>query len=94
MFLKNIFLCPLGVSNGVILCTKEVFVSRKGFATLHQGEDGEFIRSLKKTHGFQILSRPVIVSTRRFDKTSYLRLAWHWLTITQAERKQKYSVVR
>lgn len=91
MWLKNNFYCWLGVSNGIILCRQDLF---DGFPLVQQGEDGLFVRRLKKKVGFSLLSCLVVVSTRRYEQEGYFAVARRWLTMTAAKRKKKYSVVR
>ena len=95
MSIKNNLLCPFGVSNAVIFCSKDDFVSQKGFnKDLKKGEDGDFIRRLKKEGKFILLEAPVISSTRRFDKKGYLRTMLYWLKEYFNPSDGEYEVVR
>src|SRR3989338_7300026 len=79
MLIKNYLLCPFGVSNGIIFCSKETFDKFKGFRNVKQMEDGFFIRAVKKKEGFKILKTPVINSTRRFDEIGYVKIWIYWI---------------
>ena len=95
MSLKNNILCPLGVSNGIIFCKKKDFFKYGGFnEKLKKGEDGHFVRLLKKKGRFIILKDPVISSTRRFDSKGYLKTFGYWLREYFNPSNDDYEVIR
>lgn len=94
-FLKNYLVCPFGVSNGLIFCTKETFTKFKGFnEKLKKGEDGDFVRKIKAASKFMIVNEYVINSTRRFDKKGYLAMGIYWLKEAVKPSEEHYEVVR
>ncbi|MBI2148750.1 glycosyltransferase [Candidatus Woesearchaeota archaeon] len=95
MFLKNNFVSPFGVSNGVIFCTKKTFDKFNGFnSNLKKGEDGEFVRKIKKHSKFIILDDYVISSTRRFDQKGYIKIGLYWLKEYIKPTNKDYEVIR
>lgn len=95
MFLKNHLVCPFGVSNGIIFCTKEVFNNFKGFNNnLKKKEDGDFVRRIKKQSRFLIMNDYVISSTRRFDNRGYISIGLYWLKEYLKPSEEHYEVIR
>ncbi len=94
MWLKNKISTPLGVSNGIIFCRKEVFDKTVGFPIIKKGEDGKFVRSLLKNSKFFIAQNYVISSTRRFDKKGYLAVMIYWVKEWIKPSKEDYEIIR
>ena len=95
MFLKNNFLCPFGVSNGIIFCNKKEFFKSGGFnGSLKKGEDGDFVRRIKKECSFAMLDDYVISSTRRFDKIGYIRTGIYWIKEFLMPGDENYEIIR
>ena len=95
MFLKNYLISPLGVSNGIIFCTKKLYTKFNGFNNgLKKREDGDFIRRIKKQGNFIILDNYVVSSTRRFDKKGYLSLWVYWLKEYIKPSDDHYEIIR
>ncbi len=94
MTLKNYLICPLGVSNGIIFCTKENFEKYNGFPDVNKREDGFFVRELKKEGKFYISDKYVISSTRRFDKKGYIGVLFYWIKEIIKKRDEPYEIVR
>ncbi|HIH25535.1 glycosyltransferase [Candidatus Woesearchaeota archaeon] len=95
MSLKNNILCPFGVSNGIIFCKKNDFFKYNGFnEKLKKGEDGHFVRLLKKKGRFIILKNHVISSTRRFDSKGYIRTFGYWLREYFNPSNDDYEIIR
>ncbi len=95
MGVKNKLICPLGVSNGIIFCSKETFHDFKGFnPKLKKGEDGDFVRRIKKQRRFIILQTPVISSTRRFENKGYLRIGVYWIKEYLKPSNKDYELIR
>ena len=91
---KNYLVSPFGVSNGIIFCSKDLFIKAGGFGDVKKGEDGNLVRKLKKDHRFVILKNPVINSTRRFDQKGYLGVWLYWLKETIKPTDKDYEVIR
>ncbi len=95
MGLKNRVMCPLGVSNGIIFCSKETFHDFKGFnPKLKKGEDGDFVRKIKKQRKFIILQTPIISSTRRFEKKGYVKIGLYWIKEYLKPSNKDYELIR
>ena len=93
--LKNIFVTPFGVSNGIIFCTKNTFIKYKGFDYLLQkAEDGTFIRKIKRRGKFLVLNDYVTSSVRRFEKLGYISVLLYWTKEFILTSKNKYPVIR
>ncbi len=95
MFLKNHLICPFGVSNGMIFCTKKIFLKFNGFNKyFKKKEDGDFVRRIRKHSGFIILDDYVISSTRRFDKKGYIKIGLYWVKEYFKPSNEDYEVIR
>jgi glycosyltransferase involved in cell wall biosynthesis len=92
--LKNKLLCPFGVSNGIIFCTKNIFKKYGGFPHIKKGEDGMFLRKIKRDNGFIMLNNYVLSSTRRYDKKGYIRIWFYWLKEKLIPSDDEYEPIR
>ena len=94
MWLKNKISTPIGVSNGIIFCRKEIFEKAGMFPNVKKGEDGKLIRKLIKNNKFFIAQNYVISSTRRFDKKGYLAVMMYWIKEWIKQSEEDYDVIR
>ncbi len=94
MWLKNYFLCPFGVSNGIIFCTKKTFEEFGRFPEVKKREDGLLLRKIKKAGKFKILKEPVKSSMRRFEKIGYVGVAKYWVKEALKPSDQEYPLIR
>jgi rSAM/selenodomain-associated transferase 2 len=69
---KNMF---VGGGDQTLFITKEAFEEHGGFDTKYViMEDFEFTKRLRKTNKFTILKSKVIISARKYEKNSYVRV--------------------
>jgi len=94
MALKNHFVCPFGVTNGIVFCKKDTFFENKGFPHIKKREEGIFVRDLKKRGKFYISRYYVINSTRRFDKKGYVKVIGYWIKEALKPSNEDYEVIR
>ena len=94
MSFKNTFVCPFGVSNGIVFCTKETFQKYGEYAAVKKQEDGFFVRKVKREGKFVVIKRPVISSMRRFEKLGYLGVGKYWLKESLKPSNEDYPVIR
>src|SRR3989338_3899471 len=94
MSFKNTFICPFGVSNGIVFCTKETFEKYGEYAAVKKQEDGFFVRKVKKEGNFIVIKTPVISSMRRFEKLGYLGVGRYWLKESVKPSNEDYPVIR
>lgn len=94
-FLKNNFVCPFGVSNGIVFCDRKTFDMIGGFdESLSKREDGKFVRTIKKNGMFILLNEKVINSTRRFDKFGYFGVIKYWIKEALKPTQKEYEIIR
>ena len=95
MWVKNRLICPFGVSNGILFCSREVFNKYGPFnEKLPKREEGIFLRDVKKHGRFVIIKEPVVSSMRRFDKKGYIYIAYYWIKEAFKPTEEEYEVVR
>ncbi|MBI5392020.1 glycosyltransferase [Candidatus Woesearchaeota archaeon] len=95
MHFKKNFLSPFGVTNGLIFVSKQYFQAVQGFGDFQKGEDGDFVRRLKRAgKQFVVLREPVLTSMRRMDRKGYLGVWWYWLKHPFTQGKKPYEVIR
>lgn len=95
MGLKNALLCPLGVTNGILFTSKENFQAVQGFGAVQKGEDGDFVRKLKKQgKAFVVLKEPVVTSMRRMEQKGYFGVWGYWLKYAFTRDDAPYEVIR
>ncbi len=95
MTLKNHLLCPLGVSNGILFCTKKTFDEYGGYnPLLKKREEGDFLRKIKSSGNFIILKNKVISSTRRFDQLGYSKVISYWIGEALKPSDKDYPLIR
>lgn len=95
MGLKNKIMCPLGVSNGILFCSKKTFEKYGPFnENMQKREEGALLRTIKKNGRFIILNEPVITSMRRFDQKGYFAIFKYWIKEVIKPTKNEYEVVR
>ncbi len=95
MGLKNVLMCPFGVSNGIIFTPKKLFTAVGGFGAFQKGEDGHFIRKVKKSGTkFVLLSTPVLNSMRRIEQKGYFGVWTYWIQHPFTKGEQPYEVIR
>ena len=94
-FLKNKILCPFGVSNGIVFCTKETYDSVNGFnEDVFKREDGIFVRTIMSKGKFVILDSYVVNSVRRFESKGYFGMSVYWIWEALKPSKKEYEIVR
>lgn len=94
MSLKNTLLCPFGVSNGIVFCTKNTFEKYGTYPQLKKREEGVLIRTIKREGEFVMLDKPVINSMRRFEKLGYTTVFAYWIKEALKPSDEDYPVVR
>lgn len=95
MWLKNRLLCPFGVSNGILFCSRDVFNKYGPFnEKIKKREEGAFLRTVKRHGRFVIIKEPVVSSMRRFEKKGYIYIAYYWIKEAINPSEEEYEVVR
>jgi len=91
--IKNIFCQTFGVSNGIIFCTRKTFFAFDMFP-LMKGEDGSFIRKVRREGKYLVLNAYVISSVRRYEQKGYFAIWWFWLKEYFRPSPDVYEAVR
>lgn len=95
MWLKNRLLCPFGISNGILFCSRDVFNKYGPFnEKMKKREEGAFLRTVKRHGRFVIIKEPVVSSMRRFEKKGYLYIAHYWIKEAIKPNEEEYEVIR
>lgn len=91
---KNMFVCPMGVSNGILFIKRLTFGVYGGFdESLEKCEEGVLVRNVKKHGSFIILDAHVVNSTRRFENKGYFNNICYWIS-NIFNSKKPYEFVR
>lgn len=94
MAAKNL-LAFFSVSNGIIICHRELFEKVGGFDTsLDYGEDGDFIRKCKKFAEFKVAPAEVRTSMRRYRTWGILPMVNFCIDHYIFRKNKKYAAVR
>lgn len=95
MALKNKLLCPFGVSNGILFCSRANFDKYGPFnEKMQKREEGALLRTIKKNGRFIILEEPVVSSMRRFDNKGYSKIFLYWIKEAIKPSKDDYEIIR
>ena len=92
-FFKNYFCGIFGIANGCIFIHKETFLKYKGFPD-EKGEDGLFVRKIKKEGRFLVLDKYVVSSSRRFERKGYISVWLYWIKEKLKPSEGVYDAVR
>lgn len=94
MFLKN----PthyFGYCAGLMFCTREIFDKVGGFEEgLNVGEDGKFLRAIRKHGKYGVIGAFVYNNMRRFEKIGYWKVCWFWIREFFNPEAKEYEIVR
>jgi len=94
MIVKNYVVCPFGVSNGIVFCTRGTFEKFGPYPEVKKREEGLFLRKVGKRGSFVILRKYVVSSVRRFEKLGYARVVLYWVREALKPSDEHYPLVR